>query len=783
MVKLFQSRKKSYKLIIIFILLSKNLFSLSAQTIEGKIVTDNQTPIEYANIMLLNATDSSFVDGTITSKLGVFSIANVSHGDKIVKISYLGYLTKFIDLKLEQNQVDLDEIILLKDTNLLNEVVITASVPLFSRKNNTLVVNVENTLLSSIGTANDVIKRIPGISIQEEKITVFSKGLPIIYINNRKIYDRTELQRLQSNEISTIELMTNPGAKYDAEGRAVLLIKTKKNKENGWAVRVSEQLKKRKHFDDTENIGLNYMHNNLALFTSYHHSIDKSEWTTQSDYTVYNDRVWQQTMYMPQNHKELTNQLTAGMDWSITPKHAIGWQYQTVFSNERIKSKGSQSIRENNTEYDKIATVFDSKYQPDINLLNAFYIGNYSKLFNLRLDMDYMNIHNKTVQNNIETSLLENRNVHIENQSDIRLYAGKLTMTYNFSETSNLEFGGELNQIENSGFLMNPEQYVKNSIYTNNEIKTAGFVSYNTHIGKLNLQLGIRYDWVHLKSTEDSIRQIKINRTYQGFYPNISLSQTVGNTQMGLEFSRKIQRPAFAMLSNNDYYINRFLQEKGNPHLQSEDIYQIDYLLKYKIFDLKLGYIYKHNPIGVTIASMEDNASQTLMTYINYTEQQELNALLTTNFEYKIWQSQITVGLNQPFFRLNYLEEQQKRNQLSFSFDFSNDIVFPQEYIFSLNFAYNSKSHYYVTESKENKTVDIGLRKYFFGKKLLVNLQVNDLFDWISNQSIIRMNNVSYIKTSNYETRSLILTVRYQFNNYAKKYRGKNAAKDDMRRL
>jgi hypothetical protein len=665
----------------------------------------------------------------------------------------------------------------------LNEVIITASVPLFVRKNNTLVVNVKNTPLSSVGTAIDVIRRIPGVSIQEDEITVFSKGSPIIYINNRKLYDQTELQRLQSTDIATIELITDPGAKYDAEGRAVLLIKTRKNEENGWAVKVSERLRKRKSFDDTEDIGLSYTQDHLSLFASFNHSINKTNWITQSDYTVYSDTLWQQMMDMPQNHKDLTNQLTFGMDWSITSKHAVGWQYQHRMESEQIHSGGKQHISANHKDYDKISTVFDADYKPYMSLLNAFYIGNYSKSFDLRFDMDYMNTENKTVQQIREISSIENRNVNIESQSTIRLYAGKLTMTCHLGEKNHIEFGGEQNQINSSGFLINPEQYVKNSIYTNDETKTAGFVSYNGQWGKLQIQLGIRYDFMHVKSTEDSIRQVKIDRTYQGFYPNMSLSQAVGNTQMGLTVSRKIQRPAFDLLSDNDYYINRFLYEKGNPYLQPADIYQVDYLLKYKILDLKVGYVYTHNPIGFTIESKTDNSSQTFMTHINYSKQQELNALLTTNLKHKTWQSHITIGVNQPFFTLNYLGEQQKRNQVSFSLDMVNELRFPKDYIFSLNFSFHSKYHYYITEYKENKKLDIGLRKYFFDKKLLVNLQANDLFDWINSQSTVQVNNVSYIKTSKYETRSLVLTLSYLFNNYKKKYRGENAAEEDMRRL
>jgi hypothetical protein len=88
-----------------------------------------------------------------------------------------------------------------------------------------------------------------------------------------------------------------------------------------------------------------------------------------------------------------------------------------------------------------------------------------------------------------------------------------------------------------------------------------------------------------------------------------------------------------------------------------------------------------------------------------------------------------------------------------------------------------------MNEYKGNKKLDIGIRKSFYDKKLFVNLQVNDLFDWVNNESLIKVNTIRYLKTSNYKTRSLILTISYQLNNYGKKYRGENAAKEDMKRL
>ena len=759
-----------------------NCIAIQAQSLSGKVVTEKHAPLGYANIILLNSPDSTFINGTTCSETGEFSFEKIRQGEILVQIVCLGYQTITFQTTIKQQPVDLGEIILPENSHLLNEVTVTASKPAFSKTGNNWLANVNTSSLASAGNANDVIKQIPGVTINADEITVFGKGTPIIYINNRKLYDKTELNRLSSTDIATIELDTSPGAKYDAEGQAVLLIKTVR-KGKGWSVQLSNQLTKRKYFSDMEDLGLSYSLPDFDFFASCYRDRKKQQWNTAANYTVYADTTWVQKMKMPQTHKDLFTVFTSGIDWSITSRQAVGFQYQYTSGSERINSSGIQTVLANDQNYDNITTVFTSKYQPDKHLINAFYKGDYGKSFSLRFDVDYLITRNKTGQQIVESSLLENRDVTLDSRSNFDLYAGKLTMNYHLDKTSDLEFGMEFNQVKGSGFLLNPEQYVTNSFYTNKENKIAGFASYNKQFNKLTMQIGLRYEWMASLITTDSIGQIQINRIYRGLYPSFSASQTVGNTQMGLEFTKKIQRPAFALLSSDDYYVNRFLREKGNPDLKPENRYQLDYNLHYRILDLRLGYEYINNPIGFTIESDGQNSSQTIMTNINYPKYQKLSLLLIGNIKYKSGQTQLTTGLSQPFFNLYYKGEEQNRNQTALFFSINNEYTFPLNYIFSLNCHYQGKESRYAEEIGEMKSIDIGLRKYFFNKKLLVNLQATDLFNWINKQTLVQVNTVSYTKITKYETKALVLTIRYMFNNYKKQYGGKNAAIDDINRL
>jgi hypothetical protein len=683
---------------------------------------------------------------------------------------------------LETNQDSIEQ----ADSSLtkwLNEVIITASVPLFTRENDRIIVNVATTSLSSTGTALDVIKRLPGVSVNDHAIAVWGRGTPVIYVNNRKVYDQQELQLLQSSDIASIELIISPNAKYDADGRSVLLIKIKQNKENGWAFQASERLMQGKHLGNKENIRISYTHDKYSFFTTYNHLLARQDRNPMATYTVYSDTLWKQFLDVPQTYRDAENQIIVGVDYSVNSKHSAGIQYQGTFDDNRFNATGTETVWANEVLFDNIATTLNSKDKSRKHLINGFYIGNYSKNFGLQVDMDYMNRSNRMNQTVDELSSAEKRQIILFSHSNFTLLAGKLTMTYRIGEKNSVEWGGEYNQIKGSGYLLNPDKLVANNIYTNEEQKSSLFANYNHRWGNFLLQAGIRYETVHAKVTEDTTEQVRTDRNYQDFYPNLSLSHSIGSTQTGLAFSMKTRRPVFSQINNNNYYINRFLSQKGNPYLRNEIIYQMDYYLKNKLIDFSLAYVYKKYPIGFYMDSVSGASPLTIMTFVNYPKYQELNISLTKNLKYKIIQTQLSAGLRQPFFAVDYLGKKLSRNQTAIYFQWFNDIMLFKEYLLSVNFIYQGKNNNYTEINSGYKCLDISVRKYFFNKQILINLQANDIFKWMNDKTLVEVNHIRYFQQAEYETRYLIFTLSYYFKNFKKKYRGMNAANEDIRRL
>ena len=159
-----------------------------------------------------------------------------------------------------------------EDINLLSEVVVKGNLPVTRMKGDAMVTNVENSVLSKAGSANDVLTKIPGITKKQDAFEVFRKGTPLIYINGRKLHDLSELERLNSNEIKNVQVIRNPGSRYDATVKAVVRIQTVKRQGDGFGFNLRSSYYQSKNTDLIEQANFNYRHNNLDIFGSIYYN-------------------------------------------------------------------------------------------------------------------------------------------------------------------------------------------------------------------------------------------------------------------------------------------------------------------------------------------------------------------------------------------------------------------------------------------------------------------------------------------------------------------------------
>ena len=296
--------------------------SVQAQQISGKVVDSENNPVTYANVVMHTA-DSAYVVGTVTDETGRFALTGKGNG-ALLHVSYIGYkpLWHCLDGKTEVR------LCLTPDNQLLNEVVVKGTLPKTQIKGDAMVTSVENSVLATLGSANDVLGKIPGVIKKGDAIEVLGKGSPIVYINGRLVRDDSELELLNSDEIKHVEVISNPGARYDATVSAVIRIQTIRKQGDGFGFNVRSSVFQSDYNTDLiDQLSFNYRHGNLDVFGNL-------------DYRLMNDIQEGQLTQSLQSARllELNNTLTStthsqvllptlGANYQFNENHSMGVKY------------------------------------------------------------------------------------------------------------------------------------------------------------------------------------------------------------------------------------------------------------------------------------------------------------------------------------------------------------------------------------------------------------------------------------------------------------------------
>ena len=201
---------------------------------KGKVVDENGEPVPYANVAVLSQTDSTVLCGVTTLEDGTFNIIT-KETEGIMMVSILGYQTQYL------SPVDGAVITLKEDTAMLEGATVTAVMPKTKLTGEGLLTSVRGSVLENAGTAKDVLAKTPGMIKGQNGLEVIGKGAPLVYINGRKVTDSSELDRLQSDEIQSIEVITNPGVQYDASVGSVVRIRTIRRQGEGFGFNLFAQ--------------------------------------------------------------------------------------------------------------------------------------------------------------------------------------------------------------------------------------------------------------------------------------------------------------------------------------------------------------------------------------------------------------------------------------------------------------------------------------------------------------------------------------------------------------
>lgn len=765
------------RIVSCFILFFLSLEIALAQVITGKVIDEKGNPLSFANVVLLSLPDSSFVQGTTTDKQGAFQIKAETNSNKMVQVSYLGYETLY--KKCDTSEVG--ELTLLPSTLFIHETVITASRTVYRLKNGNLLTDVAHSPLSKEHSSMDVLKKIPGMTIVQGNLEVFGCGSPVVYINNKKVSNKEEIAMLDPKNIKEVELITNPGAKYDAEGKAVLKITTL-NREDGWSARLALSTVQSRRFSDSESVNLIYKKKGVTLSGLY--SFDdyrgRSKQELENELTRATG-VWKYDNSLTTDNVTKQHNYQASIDYSINEKQALGVQYTGLQSSDNSDALGLQNVNRGKMGVEDIAS--NSKYNVSgaMNHVNLFYTGRFGKRFTIELNADYVGHDNDQKQDVCEKpDKEEERRVHISTDTQSDLYAAKLELGYATESAGNFTLGGELSRVHVDGGLRNPDEVVPDTKFNNKENKQAGYLMYDVALGKFAVNAGVRYETVRSEMNDLLDAQNNIHRTYHDWFPNVSLFVNLGRTKTSVSYSVRTTRPAFSRLNSNVYYDNQFSVQLGNPRLTSQRSHNVQTMFNYKFLNLRLTYSYIKDYIGSKLSSDE---GVIINSWGNYKRMQIFRASLSMTHTFGIWNTTLSGGVALPSFKIDYMGERYNNNTPQCYVQSNNYLTLPQGYLVMLDYLFNNGGSIGIYKYKPYQSLNLGIQKSFFADKLEVSLNANDLFRTMIYKYDSQIGNIRFYQREDQDERYFSLSLIYRFNKVKAKYRGTGADNEEMKRL
>ena len=750
----------------------------------GTIIDEQGQPVAYANIALLLPQDSTLLCGGVSNESGYFAIP-YEQEKVLARISYVGYKTIYRLC----NKPEVGTIRMQPDNYTLNGVVVQGERPKVQLQGNSLMMNVEGTVMERLGTAEDVLTRVPMIAKRGEGYEILGKGAPLIYLNNRKLTDLNELKNIQSDYIKNVEIIQNPGARYDASVNAVIIIRTKRAAGEGLGVELTSWSCRGRGYANNERINLTYRTGGLELFANLFGAYNRRKSSGEFEQTVFADTLWvinnRQKNYV--RNPFLEGRL--GFNYQFNDNHSFGGFYQNTYDYVKTRSEYDDDLLADGKPYDHLqnSSVRRDKNTPN-HQVNLYYTGKVGQL-SIDFNADFTSRKQQSINQQQELSTeYEDRDVNTESQTRSNLFAEKLFVTHPLWK-GQIEVGEEYTNTRWKSSFDNQEGYIANSNNEQHESNIAPFMELRQRLGRFQLSAGLRYEHVESEYFVSGVRRDEQCRTYNDLFPSFSVSTSAKNLQLSFSYTKRTNRPSYWQLSSDVIYESRLNRQTGNPYLKPVKYHNLNAMAMWKWLYLAANLSHCVDPILYTASSLEEDSKVNFVTYKNYDHADWLTITLGAQKNVKLnneitWTPQYNVSLMKPWFKSTFLDEEKSFNHPMLVLQLGNIVTLPHDWLLQADF--NMHTHGYQQNAWfdcTNPMLSLSVSKDFLKRRLNIKLTGNDLFNGGINRFTLYSNRFMISKMEDNDSRSVQLSLRYRFNVTPSKYKGTGAGNAEKNRL
>ncbi|MEM9990267.1 MAG: TonB-dependent receptor [Bacteroidota bacterium] len=642
-------------------------FAKNSGTITGAVQNVQHEPIAYANVILYRALDSNVVKLQLSDEDGNFQFNNILPNQYYVEVSYVGLPSETTDaFELTAGAIHSIPTIYLADaSNELSEVVVTAQKPLLELKPDKMVMNVENIATSAGKNAFELLRTAPGIVIDNnDNIALMGKTSVQIYIDGKPspltgAELANFLRSTPATDITAIEIITNPSAKFDAQGNAgIINIKMKKDKNLGGNATLNLGYAQGQRRQYNGSLSTNYRNKQMNVFGSYSHydgaNINNNDFYREQFGNFFDQQFVGQGDWNSHNFK-------VGTDFFINKKHTIGFLVNGSLSSGNWETDGQTLIGSlEDMEADSVLLAQSDNVWSSDNInynLNYKLEGENGKSLNIDLDHGTFRNDSDDLQPNIykdasQQIVLDERIFRLVTPTDIDITTAKLDYEMPLGK-GKLGLGAKTSFITTDNTfnffnVIDGDETIDETVSNEFEYQenvNAAYVEYSSQLDKLGIQAGLRMEQTNSEGNLMSMQAVEdetVERSYLDFFPSAGLTYQVNNdNSLQLNYSRRINRPNYQDLNPFESRVNELSFEKGNPFLRPEyaNKLQLTHTYKYAI-NTSIGYAHTKDVISRVVDIRGENAS--FITWLNLAEQRDYSLNVSGSIPITEWWSMYT---------------------------------------------------------------------------------------------------------------------------------------------
>jgi outer membrane receptor protein involved in Fe transport len=771
---------------VFFVLLSGRLQAQEGITITGRVLDENNQAVPFANAALYNATDSALVTGAVSDDKGVFIIETKS-GNYFLKVSFLSYEEKTIHpISVGNSDVDLGQIILKPSSQVLQEVTVQSERSQTELYLDKRVFNVGKDLTNISGSAIEILDNVPSVAVDiEGNVSLRGSGNVRILIDGKPsgltgINTADALRNVQANLIESIEVITNPSSRYDAEGEVgIINIILKKEKRQGVNGSFTLNAGYPESYGGSFNLNLR---KNKFNFTSSYGISYRSGPGSGSSYQRFTeaDTVFAYEQDNNRNRTGWSHNLMAGIDYFFTEKSVLTGSF--IYRRSDGLNTSHIEFRDLDENGDVVRTVVRDEreeepednseislsYRKDFSRKGQYLTADFKWIENIETEFAHY-----TETDDLADSTSQQRATNTENERNV-LFQSDFVRP--FREKGRFEAGVKttLRVIDNDFLVENltgesawqPDpDFDNNLVYTENIY--AGYLMVGNEINRFSYQVGLRGELSDI-SVELTNENETNYQNYFNLFPSTHLSYKLkGDNTVQLSYSYRLSRPGFRDLMPFSNYTNTRSMFVGNPNLRPEYTNSIEagYLLNWQSGSILSSAYYRYRTGVIERITIVDSVGYNRIMPVNLSTENAYGLEFNFTWNPIDW---LRLNTNANFYRSmiegQYEDQFLESDTYTWTGRAIARVTFLKKWNFQTNYNYRAPR---VTPQGMNRSmysIDLALARDVFNGNGTLTLSVRDLLNTRKMRTVVDSDGFYSENEFQWRARQLMFTFTYRLN-------------------